>query len=288
MKKTTIMTLTAVAALMGATSAMAQQERSVSASVSAMSDSDTGFMHGGRAEVDGVGTAAVTVSRGDASIATRLGTVASIDPDTGIPTSSSEMITVMDYTRDVSTSASLNGIGRAVSIGFAEGGIGITGEAKSDVRTSELTPEFEMIARSAETMAIGDLSGKFSTKSEIVLAGREDLFSQSQSLQIGERTVGLSAGITGILDGGSRDGIDFSTLAFADVPGSGSSFSTDDVSGTGAGFLTNSTLTHGPNLDLMIDNAGGGSVSVSGATGGFFRGGSAASGATMFSLPYGY
>jgi hypothetical protein len=266
MTRKTLFTFTVLAALMGATAASAQDNASVRASVSGALDRDTGFVHGGRVEVDGIGSAAMTVSRGEASIATQLSARASIDPISNVPMSSSEMITTMEYVRDVSTSASLIGPGRAVASGVSQGGIGVVGEVSSDASFSGLV-DGGFATGAAPTSAQGGLSGGFSTRSEIVLSGTGDMFSQTQELAIGERNVGISAGRTGDILGTDRE-IAFDAMTF-DTTGAPS------VSGFGAGFASVSTLTRGSEIDMLIENPGQGSASVSGSTGGFFGVGTA-------------
>jgi len=282
MKKNFVSAPAAVIALLLGTTALHAQAttdtKSVSASVSGALQGDTGFLTGGQVQVTGVGQGGVTLSRGTAAVNVIAGAAASIptdtntagDPRTGIPTSESSMVSTFDFDRQVDTSGALVGIGTLVAQGESLGGIGVVGSASSNATRAGTATFTSPVSGSSSTptSAQGSLVGNFSTANTMQLVGTGSLFAGSQALALGERNVGASAGQTGSVSADATS-IPLNTLAFATIPAAGTAFEPSDVTGAGAGFMTNSTLNT-TTIALNAANAGNGTVNISASTGGFF------------------
>lgn len=220
--------ITVVGLLLGTTMLHAQavgtDVRSVSASVSGALQGDTGFLTGGQVQISGVGQGAVTLTRNNAAINVLAGSTASTPNDTfnssgvltvsGIPSSSSSMITTFDFNRDVNTSGALVGIGTMVAQGESLGGVGVVGSAnanatRSGSRTEGSTPVSG--SSTTPTSAQGSLVGNFSTANTMQLVGTGSLFAGSQALNLGERNMGVAAGRTGSVTANTTS-IDLSTM----------------------------------------------------------------------------
>ena len=297
MKKNFVFAPAAVIALLLGTTALHAQAttdtKSVSALVSGALQGDTGFLTGGQVQVTGVGQGGVTLTRGTAAVSVIAGASASIPADTntagtpftGIPTSQSSMISTFDFDRQVNTSGALVGIGTLVAQGESLGGVGVVGSANSNATRGGTATFTNPVSGSSSTptSAQGSLVGNFSTANTMQLVGTGSLFAGSQALNLGERNVGVSAGQTGTVAANATS-IPLNTLAFAVIPAAGTAFAPTNVTGNGAGFMTNSTLNN-TTIALNAANAGNGTVNITASTGGFFGQGTtfAASAAPTFS-----
>lgn len=303
MKKKFVFAPVAVAGLLLGTTALYAQStdtRSVSASVSGALQGDTGFLTGGQVQVTGVGQGGVTLNRSNASVSVIAGSNAQSPNDpiattattgittaySGVPTSSSSMITTFDFNRQVNTSGALVGIGTLVAQGESLGGVGVVGSANANAtRAGTDTVNSTPVSGSASTptSAQGSLVGNFSTANNLQMVGTGSLFAGSQALNLGERNVGASVGQTGSVNANST-GIALNGLTFvAPAAGASTPFGAaatgqpgyNFATGTGgAGFFTDSQIRSGINnastIDLNVANAGNGTVNVNASTGGFF------------------
>jgi hypothetical protein len=289
----------AIALLLGTTALHAQSTdtRSVSASVSGALQGDTGFLTGGQVQVTGVGQGGVTLNRSNAAVSVIAGSTAQSPNDpiavsggtgleySGVPTSSSSMITTFDFNRQVNTSGALVGIGTLVAQGESLGGVGVVGSANANAtRAGTDTVDSAPVSGSASTptSAQGSLVGNFSTANNLQMVGTGSLFAGSQALNLGERNVGASVGETGSVTANSTgialDGLTFTSPAAAPSvaafgEGAGYAFAANKG---GAGFFTDSqirsgtTATPSSEIALNVANAGNGTVNVNASTGGFF------------------
>lgn len=273
------MRLAALGLLLSSTALYAQSTTtsSVNASVQGALQAPTGFLTGGQVQVTGVGQGSVVLTRAAADFGLTAGAEAGLTTVAngagGIPSSSSRMVTTFDFSREVETGGALVGIGNVVAQGESLGGIGIVGAASSNAtragtRTATLlgveTPSSG--AATTPTSAQGSMVADFTTTNTMQLTGTGVLFAGAQTLSIGERNAGISAGLTGTVAANATT-IDLNTLSL-DVT------ATPIVtSGFGAGFLATSDLLGvggGATIDMNASNAGNGTVLVSGSTGGFF------------------
>lgn len=269
------LSISAVALLMCSTSVYAQettQTRSLSASTSTALQGDTGFLTGGQVSVTGVGQGSVVLGRADtgATITSTSGATAGIGSDL-VPNTSSSMVTTFDFDRSVDTAGALVGIGTMTAQGESIGGTGIVGASTANsesagTRTVSLTDQAGSAA--STTSAQAGLVGSFSTVNTIQMLGQDDLFAGAQALDIGERNSGIAGASTGLVDADTSQ---------IDLTGMVASFTPDSlgVSGSGSVFATESTLEN-TSIDLNVANAGGGSILVTGSTGGFFGSGTIA------------
>lgn len=269
------LSISAVALLMCSTSVYAQettQTRSLSASTSTALQGDTGFLTGGQVSVTGVGQGSVALGRADtgATITSTSGATAGIGSDL-VPNTSSSMVTTFDFDRSVDTAGALVGIGTMTAQGESIGGTGIVGASTANsesagTRTLSLTDQAGSAA--STTSAQAGLVGSFSTVNTIQMLGQDDLFAGAQALDIGERNSGIAGASTGLVDADTSQ---------IDLTGMVASFTPDSlgVSGSGSVFATESTLEN-TSIDLNVANAGGGSILVTGSTGGFFGSGTIA------------
>lgn len=269
------LSISAVALLMCSTSAYAQettQTRSLSASTSTALQGDTGFLTGGQVSVTGVGQGSVVLGRADtgATINSTSGATAGIGTDL-VPNTSSSMVTTFDFDRSVDTAGALVGIGTLTAQGESIGGTGIVGASTANsesagTRTVSLTDQAGSAA--STTSAQAGLVGSFSTVNTIQMLGQDDLFAGVQALDIGERNSGIAGASTGLVDADTNA---------INLSGMTANFGTGSlgVSGAGSVFATQSTLENNT-IDLNVANAGGGSILVTGSTGGFFGSGTIA------------
>lgn len=269
------LSISAVALLLCSTSVYAQettQTRSLSASTSTALQGDTGFLTGGQVSVTGVGQGSVALGRADtgATITSTSGATAGIGLDL-VPNTSSSMVTTFDFDRSVDTAGALVGIGTMTAQGESIGGTGIVGASTANsesagTRTVSLTDQAGSAA--STTSAQAGLVGSFSTVNTIQMLGQDDLFAGAQALDIGERNSGIAGASTGLVDADTSQ-IDLTGMVASFTPGS------LGVSGSGSVFATESTLEN-TSIDLNVANAGGGSILVTGSTGGFFGSGTIA------------
>lgn len=269
------LSISAVALLMCSTSVYAQettQTRSLSASTSTALQGDTGFLTGGQVSVTGVGQGSVALGRADtgATITSTSGATAGIGSDL-VPNTNSSMVTTFDFDRSVDTAGALVGIGTMTAQGESIGGTGIVGASTANsesagTRTVSLTDQAGSAA--STTSAQAGLVGSFSTVNTIQMLGQDDLFAGAQALDIGERNSGIAGASTGLVDADTSQ-IDLTGMVASFTPGS------LGVSGSGSVFATESTLEN-TSIDLNVANAGGGSILVTGSTGGFFGSGTIA------------
>lgn len=269
------LSISAVALLMCSTSVYAQettQTRSLSASTSTALQGDTGFLTGGQVSVTGVGQGSVALGRADtgATITSTSGATAGIGTDL-VPNTSSSMVTTFDFDRSVDTAGALVGIGTLTAQGESIGGTGIVGASTANsesagTRTVDSTDQAGSAA--STTSAQAGLVGSFSTVNTIQMLGQDDLFAGAQALDIGERNSGIAGASTGVVDA-NTNAINLSGMTADFTAGS------LGVSGAGSVFATESTLENNI-IDLNVANAGGGSILVTGSTGGFFGSGTIA------------
>lgn len=283
----------ALGLLLGTTAlhAQATDTRSVSAAVQGALTSNTGFLTGGQVQVTGVGQGSVVLERSTAAFGLNSGATAGIGAG-GVPVSSSSMVSTFDFDRGVTTSGALVGIGNVVAQGESLGGIGIVGSANSNAtragtgtRTTGTAPDTVTLQTSGSsttpTTAQGSMVGDFSTRNNMQLSGTGSLFAGAQTLDIGERNAGISAGLTGAVAGNitelNLNGLALSTGTAATSTAAGTRPGVTSTTGGGAGFAAVSELNGatGNTIDMNASNAGNGSVLVSGSTGGFFGEGTA-------------
>jgi hypothetical protein len=227
---------------------------------------------GGQVSVTGVGQGSVVLGRADtgATITSTSGATAGIGLDL-VPNTSSSMVTTFDFDRSVDTAGALVGIGTLTAQGESIGGTGIVGASTANsesagTRTVSLTDQAGSAA--STTSAQAGLVGSFSTVNTIQMLGQDDLFAGAQALDIGERNSGIAGASTGLVDADTSQ-IDLTGMTASFTPGS------LGVSGSGSVFATESTLEN-TSIDLNVANAGGGSILVTGSTGGFFGSGTIA------------
>lgn len=284
--------------LLASTSAYAQQagNTSVSAGGAVALSAPTGFVTGGQVQVQGTGVGTVTLARNFAEVNLVSGAQAdagSINTNGSLkdaPTAQSQMVSSFAFDRSVETGAALVGIGQVVAQGESLGGVGVVGTSSADASRAGASTTGGAFNSSSETNATGSLVGEFSTASTMQLLGQGTGFAAAQELLVGERTQGISAGLTGSVSGEGLsvnlnnlafdfEGTEDSALPVATAVGSSSG------SPTGFGFGMRTILTgDGNEIEISVANAGQGSVLVSGTTGGFFGTGTAA-GANAISTP---
>lgn len=289
----TVVPLATLGLLLSSTAIYAQstETRSVTASVQGALQAPTGFLTGGQVQVTGVGQGSVVLNRAAALVGLDAGASSSISTATGIPSSSSEMVSAFNFDREVVTSGALVGIGNVVAQGESLGGLGIVGSASSNAtsagtRTNASLSAEQSGSSTTPTTAQGSLVGDFTTTNTMQLTGTGSLFAGAQTLSIGERNVGISAGITGDI-AGNASAITLDTLTLNTVATGAALPSV--TTGAGAGFQSTSTLTNST-IDMNVSNAGNGTALVSASTGGFFGQGTAfgASAAPTFSEVNGF
>lgn len=276
------------AAVTAASAQSTTDTRSVSASVAGALQAPSGFLTGGQVQVTGVGQGAVVLTRNAANITLDAG--ATSDIISGVmPESSSRMVTTFDFSRQVETGGALVGVGSVVAQGESLGGVGIVGASSADATragTSTFGTEPASGSSTTPTSAQGSLIGDFTTTNNMQLLGTGSLFAGAQTLEIGERTAGVSFGNTGAISADTTSiDLDGATVVFREDISETATPNiaevaprVDFLTGTGgAGFAQSSTLigANGSTIDFNVSNAGSGTVAVSASTGGFFGEGTA-------------
>lgn len=275
--------LIAIAAIFG-TAGVAMADTSANAfgaSVSVLSPDQTGFIIGGQVAVNGVGTGALTLSRSVANMSLVGAANSGLSYDNAntpglIGANSSATInSELDFTRSITTSGSMVGLGSVVSRGEAIAALGSAGAASADTSTSGTNDDGNASTQDASgtstavASAQGSLNGSLSTSNTLQLLGTSGLFAGSNGLTVGEANTADAYGSASVVGDGSS-GVTLNTATLA--PGG---------SGTGYGALfdVTSALTNAGNeIGMSVSNAGNGSISITTSTGGFFTGGGAASG----------
>ena len=287
MKTKYTISVVAVAAVLGATSfAMAETSaNSFGASVSVLSPDQTGFIIGGQVAVTGVGTGALTMSRSVASMQLTGAARSGLAYAAAIPAagdliggaSAARINSELDFTRLITTSGAMVGLGSVSARGEAIAALGSAGAASADTSTSgtsDTAPNQGAGTSTASASAQGSLNGSQSTSNTLQLLGASGLFAGSNGLTIGEATTADAYGQSVVL-GDGKSGVTLDSAAL------------DGGSGTGNGALFNVTSAlpdHGTieapdkTIKFNVANAGNGAISITASTGGFFTGGSAASG----------
>jgi hypothetical protein len=275
------------AAVTAASAQSTTDTRSVSASVAGALQAPSGFLTGGQVQVTGVGQGAVVLTRNAANITLDAG--ATSDIVNGImPESSSRMVTTFDFSRQVETGGALVGVGSVIAQGESLGGVGIVGASSADATragTSTFGGSPASGSSTTPTSAQGSLIGDFTTTNNMQLVGTGTLFAGAQTLEIGERTAGVSFGNTGAISADAEFiDLDGATVVFRALNSATPAVlvdvapRVDFASGAGgAGFAQSSTLigANGSTIDFNVSNAGSGTVAVSASTGGFFGEGTA-------------
>jgi len=277
--------LIAIAAVVGSTGfAMAETSTSTfDASVSVLSPDQTGFIIGGQVSVGGVGSGALTMTRSAAAM-TLVGNATSQlneDPNwdmlNGV-SSTADITSSLSFSRQITTSGALVGLGAVVSRGEAIAALGSAGAASANTTTAGTRAADSLYngdpggegSAAAEASSQGSLNGSLSTSNTLQLLGTSGLFAGSNGLTVGENNTALAYGSANIQADGST-GIDLSTATPAG----------DNLSATGNGGLfkiTSALTTPNNSIDMSVSNAGNGTISISTSTGGFFTGGGAAAG----------
>jgi len=278
--------LIALAAVLGTTGfAMAETTaNSFAASVSVLSPDQTGFIIGGQVAVNGVGTGALTLSRSVANMSLVGSASSALGYDNANSSTAAELVggvseasidSQLDFTRSITTSGSMVGLGSVISRGEAIAALGSAGSASADTSTSgtrdddnnSLTVDSSGTSTAAAS-AQGSLNGSLSTSNTLQLLGTSGLFAGSNGLTVGEANTADAYGAASVVGDGSS-GVDLTTatLGAALAPNTG----------YGALFDVTSALT-GTDIAMSVANAGNGSISITTSTGGFFTGGAASSG----------
>lgn len=273
----------AIVALLGATGfAMAGTSNTFDASVSVLSPDQTGFLIGGQVSVGGVGSGALTMSRSAAEMTLVGGASSALDANSNFSsaldgvTSTADITSSLEFSRSITTSGALVGLGSVVSRGEAIAALGSAGAASANTTTAGTRGADSLYSgdiggegnATAEASSQGSLNGSLSTSNNLQLLGTSGLFAGSNGLTVGESNTALAYGSSTIIADGVT-GIDLTDAAAA----------SDGLSGTGDGglFKITSTLT-GSSINMSVSNAGNGTIAVSTSTGGFFTGGGAAAG----------
>lgn len=289
--------LIAIAAVLG-TAGVAMAEttaNSFAASVSVLSPDETGFLIGGQVAVNGVGTGALTLSRSVASMSL----TGSASSGLGFDNASTPMLvggvstaginSELDFTRSITTSGSMVGLGSVVARGEAIAALGSAGAASADTGTSGTrdadgnsnTLGDDTGTSTAVASAQGSLNGSLSTSNTLSLLGASGLFAGSNGLTVAEANTADAYGAASVVgDGVSGVSLDSAALG---ISGSGTPALTVN-NGYGALFDVTSSLSDGisssptTSIAMSVSNAGNGTISITTSTGGFFTGGAAASG----------
>lgn len=302
--------LIAIAAVIG-TAGVAMAEttaNSFAASVSVLSPDQTGFLIGGRVAVNGVGTGALTLSRSVANMSLVGSANSGLGYDTNVNVTSADLIggmssasinSELDFTRSITTSGSMVGLGSVVATGEAIAALGSAGAASADTGTSgtrdadgnDNTLGDTTGTSAATASAQGSLNGSLSTSNSLQLLGTSGLFAGSNGLTVGEANTADAYGAASVI-GDGKSGVNLGTAALG-MPGSaavGTSGQPGYVAavaatqnrGYGALFDVTSSLNTGgsstSSIGMSVSNAGNGTISITTSTGGFFTGGAAADG----------
>jgi hypothetical protein len=273
-------------ALLGATGfAMAGTTNTFDASVSVLSPDQSGFLIGGQVAVGGVGSGSLTMSRSNANMTLTGGALSQLDEMNNgggaldSVTSSANITSALDFSRSITTSGALVGLGSVVARGEAIGALGSAGAASANTTTAGTRAAGTLGVNgdaggqgnaTAEASAQGSLNGSLSTSNTLSLLGTSGLFAGSNGLTVGEANTALAFGSSNVVADGVT-GIDLTTA----TPAQGNL----SASGNGGVFKLTSILNgNSSNIAMSVSNAGNGTISVSTSTGGFFTGGGAAAG----------
>lgn len=274
-------TVSAIALGFAATTALAQDAEtfSSSAGVALLSPEQTGFMRGAQVGVNGVGSAAATVSKGTAVHGFVGRAESGIVSGVGGPVvSDSGTLGTFTFDRDVTVNGSLVGVGTVMAQGEATGASGFTGSAFGD-GSNGITFGEDALTSSATSESEAALSGSVSTMANLELIGAESRFASGNGTTVSESNeavaysgLGVSAGFGNVQIPGLvfNDGNDATVEAYERFTGVSSQ------NPDGVAFAMDSELAE--DIDLSVSNAGGGSTALSAQTGGFFDGGSSAFG----------
>lgn len=286
--------LIAIAAVIG-TAGVAMAEttaNSFAASVSVLSPEQTGFLIGGRVAVNGVGTGALTLSRSVANMSLLGSATSGLGYDAPANTanaadliggmSSASINSELDFSRSITTSGSMVGLGSVVATGEAIAALGSAGAASADSSTSGTRDGDNSPATvddsgtsTATASAQGSLNGSLSTSNSLQLLGTSGLFAGSNGLTVGEANTADAYGASSVLgDGKSGVNLGTATLGTSSTPNSGYGALFDVTSS----LNTSTTSTAVSSIGLSVSNAGNGTISIQTSTGGFFTGGAAADG----------
>ncbi len=288
--------LIAIAAVLG-TAGVAMAEttaNSFAASVSVLSPDETGFLIGGQVAVNGVGTGALTLSRSVASMSLTGNASSGLGYDNASTpmlvggVSTAGINSELDFTRSITTSGSMVGLGSVVARGEAIAALGSAGAASADTGTSGTrdadnnsnTLGDETGTSTAVASAQGSLNGSLSTSNTLSLLGASGLFAGSNGLTVAEANTADAYGAASVVgDGVSGVSLDSALLGnpLSTTPG------LTVNNGYGALFDVTSSLSDGSttsatSIAMSVSNAGNGTISITTSTGGFFTGGAAASG----------
>ncbi|MEY4982861.1 MAG: hypothetical protein RIR62_1127 [Pseudomonadota bacterium] len=279
----------AIAALL-ATAGVAAADSITSAfegSVSVLSPDQTGFIIGGQVSVNGLGSGALTMTRSLADM-TLTGS-ASSDPDTfegsinGADADAS-VLSVLNFSRDITTSGSLVGQGNVVSRGEAIAALGSAGAASASTSIAGVDDtglDTGEGSATAEATSQGSLNGSLSTSNTLQLLGTSGLFAASNGLSVGETNLAVAYGSADVTANSELTGVQLTDAEWADLDPD------QDVlmgaRGDGALFIVTSDLNgDDEEIAMSVSNAGNGTVSITTSTGGFFTGGGAAGGSSSF------
>lgn len=293
--------LIAIAAVIG-TAGVAMAEttaNSFAASVSVLSPDQTGFLIGGRVAVNGVGTGALTLSRSVANMSLVGSATSGLGYDAAANVanaadliggmSSASINSELDFTRSITTSGSMVGLGSVVATGEAIAALGSAGAASADSSTSGTRDGDANAATvddsgtsTATASAQGSLNGSLSTSNSLQLLGTSGLFAGSNGLTVGEANTADAYGAASVL-GDGKSGVNLGSAVLGNPTSTTPALTVNN--GYGALFDVTSSLntatgsaTPVTSIGLSVSNAGNGTISITTSTGGFFTGGAAADG----------
>jgi hypothetical protein len=294
---TSLIAIAAVIGTAGVAMAQSTTANSFAASVSVLSPDQTGFLIGGRVAVNGVGTGALTLSRNVANMSL-VGSASSglgYDSNNSFGAtnlvgglSSASINSELDFSRSITTSGSMVGLGSVVATGEAIAALGSAGAASADSSTSG-TRDHDTNAATVDysgtstaiASAQGSLNGSLSTSNSLQLLGTSGLFAGSNGLTVGEVNTADAYGASRVVGDGTS-GVNLGSATLGTAIGSGTGTSN---SGYGALFDVTSSLNTATgsqnqvtSIGMAVSNAGNGSISIQTSTGGFFTGGAAADG----------
>ena len=275
MKYINLFATTAMSVALAAGAASAQeslQSDSYSAGVSLLSPDVTGFLYGGTTEVTGLGSAAVVVSA-DKALFSMSGFASSTASVMGEALSDSGSLTMLDFDRTVTASASGIGMGRVVAQGEANASVGSVGTSSGETMANRMFDDGAGYSQSSTSDAVStstaSLIGTGTTSVIAGLIGTSDEF----------------IGSTGTTVSSTQSGVAYSGLAVSGATGMTIGEALDPTSspyatqlagltaGNGIIGFTNQFTLGGGTIDLGVTNIGGGTISLGASTGGFFGGG---------------
>ncbi|CAN0443175.1 unnamed protein product [Ectocarpus fasciculatus] len=264
-----------LALCLAASGALAQDAstQSASAGVALLAPQDTGFLFGATVGVNGVGSAAATVA--ETTSAHGFTGYASSGTESDRSVSGAGVLGTFAFDRAVTVNGSLVGTGTAISEGMATGASGFSGSAFGAGEFGSTSLDTDTGATTAATSSSNVESeaamiGSVSTRANMQLNGAETRFAAANGTTLSESNEGFA--YSALTSDPTDLGINIAALDVADIDAATTAFGTTN----GVSFQMDSAL--GDDIDLSIANAGGGSVALSGQTGGFFNGGSSAFG----------